>query len=148
EQTYAEVFDGPGVEGKRLLTEEQLASVPAERWLDARLLPVVCLRLLSLRYPAHRYFTAVREVKQPAYPLPRTTYLAVTRRQYVIRRFQLTREQFTLLNALVSGETIGAAIEKVANLPRVKLDKLAEKLRRWFTEWTAEGFFQGLDVEG
>jgi len=146
EQTYAEVFDGPGVEGQRLLSEEQLAKVPAERWLEARLMPVVCLRLLSLRYPVHRYFSAVRAEKNPPYPRPRATYLAVTRRQYVIRRFQLTREQFTLLAALVGGETIGTAIERVAHSPRAKLDALADKLRRWFTSWTAEGFFERVEL--
>src|SRR4029077_6323955 len=41
------VFDGPGVEGATLLTAEALQSFPAERFAEARLVPVPCLRLLA-----------------------------------------------------------------------------------------------------
>jgi hypothetical protein len=62
EWTYNEVFDGPGAEGQRLLGAEQLRSVPPERWPEARLVPVPCLRVLALRYPVHTYYTAVRRM--------------------------------------------------------------------------------------
>src|ERR1051326_6707408 len=92
EQTYSDVFDGPGVEDKPTLTGEQLATIPADRWLEARLQPVVCLRLLSLRYPVQRYHRAVRKEQNPSYPRAKKTYAAVTRRQYVIRSEEHTSE--------------------------------------------------------
>ncbi len=76
ELTFNEVFDGPGVEGERLLDAEQLRAIPAERLPAARLAGVSCLRLLPLRYPVHRYFTAVRRLQDPRRPnLPRPTWL-------------------------------------------------------------------------
>ena len=86
EWTYNEVFDGPGVEGRRLLRPEQLRRIAPGRWPEARLLPVPCLRLLALRYPVHDYYTAVRRKKEPDFPGPAETLLAVSRRRYVIRR--------------------------------------------------------------
>ena len=85
ELTFNEVFDGPGVEGERLLDAEQLRAIPAERLPEARLMGVSCLRLLPLRYPVHRYFTAVRRHEDPVPPEAAETYLAVTRRRYVMR---------------------------------------------------------------
>lgn len=145
EQTYNEVFDGPGVEGRTLLTAEQIASIPPERWLDARLEPVVCLRLLQLRYPVHRHITAVRKKQNPPYPAPRATYLAVTRRKYVIRRIQITREQYSFLQTLVASETIGEAIARTAT-DNTATSRLAAKLRKWFTMFMAEGFFQAVRI--
>src|SRR5262245_56388086 len=65
ELTFNEVFDGPGAEGERLLDADQLRAIPPERLLEARLVGVPCLRLLALRYPVHRYFSAVRRHEDP-----------------------------------------------------------------------------------
>jgi hypothetical protein len=63
EQAFNEVFDGPGVEGQRLLDGEQLLDVPEDRLPEARFVPVSCLRLLTLRYPVHAYsFPAPRRL--------------------------------------------------------------------------------------
>jgi hypothetical protein len=146
ELTYNEVFDGPGVEGSRLLDEEQLKAIPPDRWPEARLVPVVCLRLLSLRHPVHRYFSAVRKDKDPKLPKPRRTWLAVTRRNYVIRRHELSRVQYVLLNALVTGQPVGQALIVAAESPGVTLEKLAGDLHQWFANWSADGFFQAVEL--
>ena len=75
ELTFNQVFDGPGVEDKRLLDAEQLRAIPAERFQDSRLVGVSCLCLLPLRYPVHRYFTAVRRHEDPVPPQSADTYL-------------------------------------------------------------------------
>jgi hypothetical protein len=142
ELTYNEVFDGPGVEGQPLLDAGQLQAIPPERWPEARLVPVCCLRLLELRYPVHKYVKAVRKEKAPGFPGPRRTRLAVTRRSYVIRRHDLSRLQYILLEALVTGQTVGEAIRRTAETVGPRLDELADRLRDWFYAWTAEGFFQ------
>jgi hypothetical protein len=141
EQTYGDVFDGPGVEGQRLLDLEQLAKVSPESWPEARMVPVCCLRLLALRYPVHRYFSAVRRKKEPTFPRPAKTYLAVTRRDFVVRRYVLSRVQYVLLEGLSSGQAIGDAIFQAAKFTRLDTDALAGRLRTWFRNWTAEGFF-------
>src|SRR5690349_15988596 len=66
-----EVFDGPGVEGQAALSADQLLSIPADRWDQARLAPVVCLQLLDTQFPVNEYYTALRRTKSgEAVPFP------------------------------------------------------------------------------
>jgi hypothetical protein len=146
EQTFNEVFDGPGVEGQRLLDTEQLAAVPAERFLEARLVPVCCLRLLALRYPVHAYLTSVRKEKEAEPSEPAETFLAVTRRDYVVTHYELSRPAYELLSGLASGETVGQAIERAVEAAGSDLERLAANLRTWFHDWAAEGFFLRIEV--
>jgi hypothetical protein len=146
EWTYNEVFDGPGVEGHLLLRPDRLRAIPPERWPDARLVPVPCLRLLHLSYPVHGYYTAVRRRKEPEFPEPAATFLAVTRRRYVIRRHELSRPQFVLLEALLRGQSVGEAIGLAGEAAGDDVDQFAADLAEWFREWTAEGFFQTVEL--
>jgi Putative DNA-binding domain len=145
ELTFNEVFDGPGVEGERLLDAEQLRAIPAERFHEARLVGVTCLRLLPLHYPVHRYFTAVRRHEDPAPPEAAESYLAVTRQRYVVRHYELSPPAYQLLRALLAGQTVGEAIGQVARAAGPDLDRCAANLRAWFRDWAAEGFFRALE---
>jgi hypothetical protein len=146
EWTYNEVFDGPGVEGRRLLRPDRLRAIPPERWPEARLVPVPCLRLLHLSYPVHLYYTAVRRRKEPEFPEPAETFLAVTRRRYVIRRYELSRPQFVLLEALTRGQPVGEAIALAGEIAGDHVERFAADLREWFRDWTAERFFLGVEL--
>jgi hypothetical protein len=149
ERCYSEVFDGPGAERLALLRAEDLRDLAPDAWVDARLICVPCLRLLSLRFPVHEYATAVREKQDPDLPEPEPTWLAVSRINYVVRRWTLTRVQFELLAALVAGQTVGSAIEGAAKLAvesGESVDRLAESLRDWFAEWSSAGFFRALQL--
>jgi hypothetical protein len=146
ELTFGQVFDGPGVEGERLLDTAQLEAVPAERWPEARLVPVPCLRLLAQRYPVHAYYSAVRRKEDPPPPGPANTFLAVTRRDFVVRHYPLLRPEYELLEVLAAGEPVGQAIERAAACADSDLDQLAGTLRGWFGRWASEGFFRAVDL--
>jgi len=146
EWAIGEVFDGPGVEGRALLAADDLRSIPAERWPEARLVTAPCLRLLTLRFPLNDYYTALRDDETPPLPEPAESYLALTRREYVVRRHALERPQFELLGALAAGETLGEAIERAARVSPEGIEALAANLQRWFREWTAAGFFLRVDA--
>jgi hypothetical protein len=147
ELAFSEVFDGPGAEGQRLLDAAQLAAVPAERLSDAILIPVGCLRLLTLRFPAHEYLTAVRKKKEAALPSASHTYLAVTRRNYAVRHYELSYPAFKLLIALVAGKPVGQAIMEAVNVaPDMDVDALECNLHSWFFDWAAEGMFQAVEL--
>ena len=90
EWTYNEIFDGPGVEGRRLLRPDRLRAIPPERWPEARLVAVPCLRLMELRYPVHLYYTAVRRRKEPEFSEPAETFLAITRRRSSSKRVMVS----------------------------------------------------------
>lgn len=129
ERLYSEVFDGPGVEGRPLLSTDDPRAIPPERWPEAVLKPVPCLRLAAFDFPVHEYASAVRkglpaaERSDPAaespesslpIPGPQPTWLVVTRRDFVVRRMPVTRPQYVLLEALVEGEPVGEAIQRAA----------------------------------
>jgi hypothetical protein len=146
ELSFNEVFDGPGVEGEPPLEVDQLQAIPPERLLEARLVGVPCLRLLALRYPVHRYFTAVRRHEEPHPPGPVETHLAVTRRQFVVRHYELSPPAFRLLEALLAGRSVGEGIARTVETSDADLDLLAANLRTWFQDWAAEGFFRVVEL--
>lgn len=144
EWAVAKVFDGPGVEGKTLLTPEALQAFPPERFAEARLVPVPCLRLFAFRFPINAYYSAARRVgegEEMPLPEPGAEHVALTRRDFVVRRYPLTMPQHALLSALLAGGTVGEAINAAAAASDLDDESLAAELRAWFRFWVAEGFF-------
>jgi hypothetical protein len=146
ELAFNEVFDGPGTEGARLLDASHLGALAVERLPEARLVCVDCLRLLALRYPVHTYFTAVRRKEQVELPAAADTFLAVTRRDYVVRHYEVSRPAYQLLSALLTGQSIGEAIQRAADAARPEMQQLTTDLRQWFHDWAAEGFFRAVEL--
>jgi hypothetical protein len=148
EWNLAKVFDGPGVEGQALLTHADLQDLTPERFAGARLAPVVCLRLLAFRYPVNAYYTAVRhagEGEEVPIPAPAEELVALLRRDFVVRRYTLSRPQHALLEAVLAGAAVSRAIEAAASAgDDLNDEELASELQAWFRFWTAEGFFQTL----
>ena len=145
-----EVFDGPGVEGQVLLNADELLAIPTERWPEAKLIPVPCLTLLGTRFPVNEYFTIVRNlVGDEPLPMPEeaNSFVALTRRGFVVRRYSLSRVEFELLNALKAGRSVGEAVTMIIPLAENDLDNLAENLKVWFRNWTAEGFFKSVHLD-
>lgn len=146
ERVYSEVFDGPGVEQGRVLQAEDVASLTAGQWLEARLIPVPCLRLLKVAYPVHEYISALRRQAPIPIPAPQPTHLAITRRDYVVRRRAVSPEEFGLLALLADGAAVGDAIERVANSAGDDLEALAGKLHEWFQGWALAGYFERVEL--
>lgn len=142
ERLYSELFDGPGVEGQSLLNASHLSAVPPGQWPDARLVPVCCLKLIKLDFRAHEYISALRRNENPVPPERTETFLAVTRRDFVIRRHALSHVQFELLRALIEGRTVSEAISAADAIMPHSFEAFAHSLHDWFSAWTAAGFFQ------
>jgi hypothetical protein len=106
------------------------------------------LRLLVLRFPVHEYITAYRHKQDPAPPEPAETFLAITRRDYVVQRYPLSRRQYELLGALVSGQPVGQAISQAAQAAGPDLEEFASQLQQWFQTWAAAGFFHRVELPG
>lgn len=140
ERTFAEVFDGPGVEGEKILDRDQLLRLPREKLLEARFVPVVCFRLLTFRYPVSQYFDAARRKENPDLPLPVNTFLAMDRRDYVVRIHELEEPQYELLVALTNGTALG----KLAD-DQTEPDRFVTTALAWLEDWAAQGFFSTLE---
>jgi hypothetical protein len=124
------------------LEATELRNIGIDRWPHARIETVPCLKLLAMRFPINAYYTVARRGELPPLPAPADSWLAVTRRDYIVRRHEISESQFILLTALIDGQTIGAAIERMLELPDANVDLLASQLRTWFHDWAAEGFFR------
>lgn len=147
ERIYSEVFDGPGPERTRLLQQEDLKQVNPARWPQARLVVVPWLRLVRFQFPVHAYATAVRvRDEQPTPPAAEETYLAITRREYVVRRTPLSALQYALLSELAAGATIVEALAAAAESADDDRSLLGDNVRRWFFDWSAAGLFLRLDT--
>jgi hypothetical protein len=145
ERTFGEVFDGDGVEHQRLLAREDLLSLAPEHLPSARLVVVPCLRLVRLRFPVHEFISAVRRGDSPALPPPAVTHLAVTRRDYVVRRVPVGEAEFVTLSALVAGNTVGDALAEAARVWTGSDCDLAAAVRGWFADWAAAGYFLAVE---
>lgn len=147
ELTCNEVFDGEGSEGEPAFDIDELRAINPEIFLASRLRCAPSLRLLELRYPVHRYYEAVRKGETPVLPEPTTTFLAVNRRDYVVRHHELWHAGFTLLQSLLRGESISQAIRRASETGQSDDGNLSTSLRSWFAEWAAAAFFQRIDAE-
>jgi len=146
-----EVFDGPGIEGQAFLRFDQLVNLRPEQWAAAQLHPVPCLKLLATRFPVNDYYTRFRQLKEnesPPMPRAHQSFVAISRRDFVVRRYNLSGTEFELLRAIQGGFPVARAIECAARASTDSVDQLASNLKLWFRNWTAEGFFRGIKLPG
>jgi hypothetical protein len=144
ERTVNEVFDGPGAEGEPLLDSNRLKTISPQHWPAVRLVCVPCLRVVKLQFPVNDYFTAVRLGRTVPVPKPDLEFVAVTRRDYRVLRYALDLSQYVLLRGLIAGEAVGTAIARAAAVSPLADEDLAMRLREWFENWTANGFFRDI----
>lgn len=149
EWSIEQVFDGPGVEGQCLLTVDDLRAIPRSRWLDAKLVLVVCAKLMEFGYPVNTYYTAARRAKEgdvTPVPEPSPEYLCLTRRDFIVRRVALTKPQYALLQSIAEGRTVGQALAAAGDETDASDDELAAMIRQWFADWAGLGLFAGVEV--
>ena len=147
ERLYSEVFDGPGIEQTPLLTAEKLNSLSPEELPELKLQLAPCFRLCLFNYPVHEFITSVRKAEEPAFPAPQTTWLAITRRNFIVRRESISEPEYLLLSQLQDGRRIGEAIAVLIEAKLLDLEDLVAHLHEWFRHWTAAAFIIGFTTE-
>ena len=144
ERIYSEVFDGPGIEGHSILQPDDVRHLSPEQWHGACLIPAPCLRLESFRFPVHEYATAIRHHQEPVVPATQQTRLAITRREFIVRRVELAEAEFAALSVLIEGRSVGEALEWAFKGSLSPADALAAEIGHWFRNWAAASYFVGL----
>jgi hypothetical protein len=144
ERFYAEVFDGPGPERSPTMNATELAGLSPQDFADSHIVFHKCVRLLELQFPVHEYATAIRRKLEPTPPVARPIHLVITRRDYIVRRFEATRLQFRLLKSLMNGETVGEALIQLLTEPTTDATMLQADLQSWFRDWSAAPLFAEL----
>ena len=137
ELAMTQVFDE---QESKPLSVVQIARVPANGWAYARLRVIPALRILSLRYPAHRYVEAVRRGRRPPAMTLRSTRIVVYRSKYALRHLELSPAAFDVLGALADGRTLGESLASAGGRHR----DLEKRCYFWFRDWISMGFFQSI----
>ncbi len=141
ERNIEQVFDGPGSEGNSPLELAQIEKFDPEHWPEMILKPVPSLRVLAFRFPVNDYYTAFRQNKNPDMPAPDEQYVALNRREYVVRRLEIEPLEYEILKKILQGTSIGQVIETVIVSADIELPELANSLQKWFQKWTEAHFF-------
>jgi hypothetical protein len=137
ERAFLEVYDGPGVEGRVVPSAKDVEEAPRRARIHVS--PAPCARLLHSRYPVGDFVLAVRRGERPAVPLPAPTWLALTRRNYVVRLVPLSRRSYAVLKALFAGaDSLGAA--EIAGATH-------RTGREWMAAWADQGLFAELALD-
>ena len=146
EWTIEEVFDAEGNEQQASLSIDSLNAISADQWPAARLILNPSLRLLAFRFPVNDYYTAFRREGGGEIPAPRERWLAIHRREFIVRRHELTFAQYQLLEAIRQGATLGEAIERAAGAGTAEFGEWVQLLQDSFQIWAREQFFTGVEV--
>jgi hypothetical protein len=163
ELAIAEVFDGPGAEGEPLLGPADLLALQAGgSFAAAHLTPVPCLRLLCFRYPVNAFYSLFRQAQAAErtavagtadadaadlpFPDPAAEHVALSRTDFVVRRYDLSEFEAAVLAALLAGAAVGEAIAGAAAASAMPDAELAAQLDAAFRRWTAAGFFRAATV--
>lgn len=145
ERTYAEVFDGPGIECAVPEPEIAWNAIPAEEIPLIRFRIDPSLRLLSLRSAVQDYASAIRHGQEAEFPAAGRVTLAVFRREYVVRRIELEAAEGELLSGLQQGLSLGTALARVVPDSAVGPEVAWEaRLPVWFEQWGRRGWIRGV----
>ena len=147
EQAIDRIFDAPGPENLPPFT------LPTTADASLKLSLVPGCELHAFHYPVSNDYTAwkswvavVRAANHgsndsPAWPARQKQHVALLRRNYIVRRYELTATQFALLSGLQAGAPLGDALAIAADENSKTLETLAHDFQSWFTFWAAERFF-------
>jgi hypothetical protein len=129
EHTLDDVFDGPGQEDWPPLDLSSQRDLSPDALLALRFIAAPDVRLLSFRFPINDFYTAAKRGESLPWPAPQATFLAITRRDYIVRRIPLEKGEFQVLQGLLAGRTLADALA-LATEPLSPGD-----VQRWFADW-------------
>ncbi len=131
-----------------LLSPEDLAKVPAERWPQARLEPNPSLRVLHLSHPVNAYFQAFRTgAPVPVADARGEIAVAVYRTGKSLWRMELAPAMVVLVESLAARKTLLASLDAVEPLLDVQDEAAAGQLvMSWFQNSISSGMFSGVSL--
>lgn len=142
ELAFMQVYDGPGVEGRRLPGGRHVLALPAASLLEARPALVPCLRLFAFRYPVGAYLSAARRGERPAPPAPEDNFAVVTRRDYRVIIYEVSRGEHAMLQDLDGRRTVAQALRR--QQPTLDCAPTVETVRGWLRGWADKGLVESL----
>ncbi|QDU77672.1 hypothetical protein Pan97_47450 [Bremerella volcania] len=144
ERSIDAIFDGRGIEQAEVFSPSQLEGISPESFAEAKFQMVPCLRLHSFPFPISNFITAIKQDTQAAIPEATPSWLALTRRDYIVRRVPLSRWEYHLLVRLTEGLSVSQSIEG-AVIEVAPSEDISELLAAAFRKFTTEQFFLAMD---
>lgn len=118
------------------LTPEHLAGLTPELLMNSHLQPRAALELFAFNWVVNAYYRDVMEHKATPEPVHQPSHLAVFRHDDTVWRMDLVEEEYSLLQELFSGMTVGEAL---ASLEAESKTVRPEQLSLWFSRWMRNG---------
>lgn len=141
ERAITEIYHGPGAEKLDAVTVDQIGEMCEDELRETAFTPSPCLRLLQCSYPVGQYVTAVKNGAQPRLPDPAMSYIAVYRRNYIVRLYEMKPAEFRLLRDVVEkGRTVGETLCASAYKAEITNSK-TQHMRDLMSTWAELGFF-------
>jgi putative DNA-binding protein len=109
---------------------------------DTRLVPTPGLTLLEFQWPVSSYYTQWKQGERPDWPPPKPQHIALVRRDYIVRRHELSPVMHELLSLLTQRLPIGQAIAQTAST-NPATDLSPDEVRDWMMQWVRNRFFAG-----
>ncbi|MDQ2642718.1 MAG: DNA-binding domain-containing protein [Myxococcota bacterium] len=126
------------------LAGDALARIPPAAWHTARFIPSPALRVLTFEHPVGEYLRQYLDGAAPEIPASRRSATAVCRQGLTLWRVELTLDAASLLEELVAGQPLGAALARLEQRTRQPA-ALLEALPVWLRTWVSSGFFAAIE---
>jgi hypothetical protein len=126
ERLFARVYNGPGVETDGRDEDPVSRDAPTDRW-DERVTPVPSLCLAAFAFPMRTFYLQLRRGEVPPPPTGSPTYLALSRRNYVVTMIDLSAGEYRSLRSLEKGRSLHEAAAD-GGFPR---EQISDHVRRW-----------------
>lgn len=140
EWSMIEVMHAPAAEPMDM---SRLQNAAPERWADLRLHQSPSLRFEHFDYPVNSYLQAVFTDQNPEVPAAQSSATAIYRQDWRIWRMDFTATTACVLQALLDGQTLGAALGALEQ-PGMTSD--GADVMKWFQEWLSSGFFSDYEI--
>jgi hypothetical protein len=137
ELAYIEVFDAADTAP---VSPERLATIPEDRFAEARLVIAPSVRLLQVRYPVADLRRKLRAESDEPVAIPEVSpqQLVVYRHERRLWDMPVTKVAFAFLTALATGKALAPAAELAASGPEAEAE-VAASIGTWLQQWTAKG---------
>jgi hypothetical protein len=135
EQAIDRVFDAAGPERLPPFI------VPADATGSIRLSFVPGFELHAFLHPVSSYYSDWKAGREPKWPEPSQQFVALLRRDYIVRRYELSAAKYHLLFALRGGATLGEALSAACEAGFMHSNDSEAEVRGWFAFWGGEQFF-------
>ncbi len=125
------------------LTLDRLGNMTPEQWNVAKLVPAASAVVLRFDHAVNAYYQAFRSEAQPTASGPEASATLVHRQGWVVWRTDLTPSMARLLQTIVDGAPLGAALE--SSIPDEDEESQAQVMR-WFQDWVRADVFTAVDL--